>query len=301
MKPRKILFFVNPISGSAGKKNELKKKISNFIIAKNIPFEILDTKEDGNYDFLHDKIRLEKFTDVVICGGDGTINKIAAALINLKVNIGIIPGGSGNGLAFSVKIPAKTEEALAVLFSAEAYPIDAFYINESFSCMLCGIGLDAQIAHDFSRQNSRGLATYVKESFKNFIDTGTYNFTITINNNDINTDAFFISIANSNQFGNNFTIAPKAKVHDGLLDIIVVQKMNKAKLVWAILKQLKFGKIMQISDSEENIKDILYFQTTSLKITNHNKAPLHIDGDPSETAEEFNIKILPKSLNLIHP
>ena len=299
---RKFLYFINPISGTAFKKRGgLKKLITDATKLKHIPFEIFDTREDGKYFWLKDKIKDEKITDVIVCGGDGTINKIAFALLDTNVNLGIIPQGSGNGLALSIKIPTNTEDALDLIFNGNYKQIDAFYINDEFSCMLCGIGLDAKIAHDFAKQSTRGLATYIKQSIKNFVTTATYNFTIRINNERINTDAFFISIANSNQFGNNFTIAPKASLHDGLLDVVIVQKMNKAKLIWAICSQLKFGKLIEVETAQATQNEILYFQTNELHITNHKNAPLHIDGDPAETSSEFIIKILPNALKLIHP
>ena len=299
---RRLLYLINPISGIKAKKRSLlKDTITKRTNQKNIPFEIEDTRADGNYNYLLKKVKEEEITDVIICGGDGTVNKIAAALINVNVNLGIIPSGSGNGLAYTLKLPDNVEDALKIIFARKTKLIDAFYINENFSCMLCGIGMDAKIAHDFAKQKTRGLSTYVKESLKNFFNSTHYNFTLKINDQKINTDAFFISIANSNQFGNNFTIAPKASLHDGMLDIVIVKKMNKAKLLWAMGMHLKFGKVMSADAIQEFNNDILYFQADQLKITNHHNAPLHIDGDPSETAKEFKIKIIPKALRMLHP
>lgn len=105
------------------------------------------------------------------------------------------------------------------------------------------------------------------------------------------TEAFFISIANANQFGNHFTIAPKARLDDGLLDIVIVKKMNKARTLLAVSRQIMGGRP----------KDIVYFQTPALRIINNELAPLHIDGDPKDTAPEFNIRVLPKIVQLIQP
>lgn len=299
---RKFLFFINPISGEGRKKNlKLIKIIKDSTNSKNFLFEIIETNEDGNYPWLIDKLINEKFTEIIVCGGDGTINKIAKLLLHTRIKIGIIPSGSGNGLALSLKIPLKTEDALNVIFNGKNKYIDAFNINDNFSCMLCGIGMDARIAQDFANDSKRGLSTYIKQSIKNFVSSNTFNFTIKINGNNFNTDAFFISIANSNQFGNNFTIAPKAILHDGLLDVIVVQKMHKAKLIWAIGKQMKFGKISEIGELDTTQNTILYFQTDKLTIINHDGAPLHIDGDPAVSASQFKIKILPKALRFFYP
>ena len=167
--------------------------------------------------------------------------------------------------------------------------------------MLCGLGFDAQVAHDFARQQTRGLITYVKQSTKNFFAAKTYPFELSLDGRVINTDAFFISIANSNQFGNNFTIAPQASLHDGLLDIVVVNKMSKLRMVWTILKQIRNGQVRLYEDKKYHRNDIHYFQTKKLTINNPQLAPLHIDGDPAETASVFEIEIIEKAFKLILP
>ena len=296
---RKILFFINPISGYK-KKPLLEEAIIATMLENSIPHEIAMTNADAEYPELADKIKKEKFTDVVVCGGDGTVNQIASCLLGLQVNIGIIPSGSGNGLALAAKIPQHMHKALDIIINGKPTYIDVFFINEKFSCMLCGVGFDAQVAHDFAMQPKRGLATYVKQSVKNFINAEPYSFDITLDKKTFSTDAYFISIANSNQFGNNFTIAPKASLNDGLLDIIVAKKMSKARMIWAILKQIRSGETVT---PEENFhkKEVLYFQTDKLIIHNHQLAPLHIDGDPAETAKKFSIEIVPKAFKLIMP
>ena len=115
------------------------------------------------------------------------------------------------------------------------------------------------------------------------------------------TDAFFISIANSNQFGNNAIIAPQASLSDGLLDIVIVQKMNKAKLPFAILRQMRGNNKVQQLVEDMSTKNILYFQTPSLRIKNPKLAPLHIDGEPRDAVEEIQVEIIPKAFLLIKP
>jgi len=297
---RKILFFINPVSGTRSKA-QLEKKIVKKCLENNIGYEFLFTAEDGNYSFLIEKIGRDEITDIVICGGDGSISPVIASLLNLKVNIGIIPVGSGNGLALTAKIPRSVNRALEVIFTGKAGCIDAFLINGKLSCMLCGIGLDAQVAYDFSRQKKRGLSTYIRQSFKNFLSAAPYPFELKIKKTNFKVDAFFICIANSNQFGNNFTIAPEASLSDGLLDIIVVKKMSKTRILWSVLKQMKAGRIRGYEDKKFHRKDILYFQTDKIKIINSGLAPLHIDGDHVPTHKEFNIEILPAAFRLIQP
>ncbi len=295
---RKFIYFINPISGTKNK-DVLLKLIADRTHKENIPYQVLHTNANGDYAFLPGKIKAENITDVIICGGDGTINQVAASLINIDVNIGIIPMGSGNGLALAAGISRNANKALDIVFKGTASFIDGFYINEKFSCMLCGLGFDAQVALEFAKHPSRGLSTYIKLSIKNFLKAKTFPFVIESNNTIIQTNAFFISIANSNQFGNNFTIAPKASLSDGLLDIVIVNKMNKIKLVYSILKQIRLGKLQQTSTKKFRETGIQYFQTNSLVIQNPSAAPLHIDGDPTDTAAVFKIKIIEKAIRLL--
>ncbi len=297
---RRFIYFINPISGTKGKESLL-QLIKEKTTAQNISFEILHTNAAGDYDYLIKKINKENITDVIVCGGDGTVNKIGNALLDVDVNIGIVPMGSGNGLALAAKISKNATKALAIIFNGNTTLIDGFFINEKFSCMLCGLGFDAQVAHDFAKQKKRGLFTYVKQSLRNFLIAKPYEFTLSVNNNNIKTEAFFISIANSNQFGNNFTIAPKASLQDGLLDIVIINKMSKARMLWAILKQLKVGEVRPYEDKKYHRTDIGYFQTAKLSIQNPSLAPLHIDGDPVETTTNFDIEIIPKAIRLLMP
>lgn len=300
MMQRKIVYLVNPVSG-AGKKEILEKLIQTKTREQSILFEIHNSNIYGDYDYLKDKIESEEITDIVIAGGDGTVNQAVSALQETGVTFGIIPIGSGNGLAFCAGIPKNPVKALEIIFKGNYGYVDAFTINNKFSCMLSGLGFDAQVAHDFANNASRGLLTYTQQSLYQYFKAHPYLFQIVLDNFSFYSDAFFISIANSNQFGNNFTIAPKASLDDGLLDIVIVQKMNKAKLPFAILKQIRGNNNLQqlIEDMAE--KNILYFQTPSLTIRNLKHAPFHIDGEPAETEEEYKIQLIRKCFKLCQP
>ena len=201
-------------------------------------------------------------------------------------------------LAFAAKIPKQPAKALDIIFKGKASAIDGFYINDQFACMLCGLGFDAKVAHDFAQQPKRGLTTYIKLVVKNFFAAKTYPFEIQLAGQSFNTDAYFISIANSNQFGNNFTIAPKASLSDGLLDIVIVTKQNKLSLLLQTLKQVRGRNTLQTGNISPDKKGVIYFQTDKLTILNPSQAPLHIDGDPARTSDKFEIEIKKKCFRL---
>jgi YegS/Rv2252/BmrU family lipid kinase len=304
---RKLLYIINPISGTRSKKI-LQQLVERITKEANIPFLIYPSVADGNYQHLAALIKKENITDVIIAGGDGTVNQVVASLQNEKVNFGIIPRGSGNGLALAARIPRNAANALKVIFTGKASFIDAFTINNRFACMLAGMGFDARVAHDFMYVPKRGLVTYIKLCFKNFFAMKPHRFEIKAGNARLEVEAFFISIANSNQFGNYFTIAPKASLSDGLLDVVIVTGMHKISFMFKVLLQLTgLNKMIKQEALEESAsliqkrKGIIYFQTPELEIINHTRAPLHLDGEPAETHEKIVAKVKQTCFRLIQP
>ena len=298
MSQRNIIYIINPISGTRTKK-DLQQLVERSTEAQHIPYQIFPSVASGDYSFLHSIIEEQKITDIVIAGGDGTVSQVAGSLMGQNVNFGIIPCGSGNGLAFAARIPKQPAKALEIVFTGKATPIDGFYINGQFACMLCGLGFDAKVAHEFAKQPKRGLATYATLVGRNFFSADPYSFVVESNGLSFSTEAFLISIANSNQFGNNFTIAPKALLSDGLLDVVIAKKTAKPLLLFNLIKQILAGQLSKIENSLNN--PVIYFQTSELKIINTSQAPLHIDGDPAETPEKLIIQVKKKCFRLIQP
>lgn len=297
---KRILYIINPISGRKNKQT-LEELIKGKTIDAGIPFEIYPSVANGDYSFLNETIRTGKFTDIAIAGGDGTVNQAINSLKKHKLPFAIIPCGSGNGLAFSAGIPKNTESALNIAFNGKSEWTDAFTINGQFACMLCGLGFDAQVAHDFALGKKRGLITYVQKVIQNFFTSKAYPFALTLNKKTIRLDAYFISIANSNQFGNNFTIAPKASLTDGLLDIVIVTRQTKLSLLLETLKQVIGFNQLQKAEEIDKHNSVVYFQTDQITITNPELAPLHIDGEPVESLKKIDIAIQPKSFQLVFP
>ena len=295
---RHILYIVNPISGTRTKK-DLRKLIEERTAGEKIPFQIFPSVASGDYSFLQNYIEENGVTDVVVAGGDGTVSQVVSSLMGYRLNFGIIPCGSGNGLAYAAGIPKQAAKALEIVFYGKAVSTDGFYINKQFACMLCGLGFDAKVAHDFAQQPKRGLATYIKEVVKNFFSATSYTFELELHSQKFRTEAFFISVANSNQFGNNFTIAPKASLSDGMLDIVIVTDQSKLSLLLQTFRQV-MGKIkLQSLPAIDTGKAVIYFQTDHLFIRNISEAPLHVDGDPAETPDELDIQVKKKCFRLL--
>jgi diacylglycerol kinase (ATP) len=297
---RKIIYIINPISGT-GSKEGIQAAIEKETTRRAIPYYIFPSVASGDYSFLHAIIDEQKITDVVVAGGDGTFSQVAGSLLDRDLNLGIIPCGSGNGLAFTAGIPKQTAKSLQNIFTGKASYVDGFRVNNQFACMLCGVGFDAQVAKDFAQQPTRGLQSYIRQVLKNFFSAGTYSFKVKLKNLEFGTDAYFISIANSNQYGNNFTIAPKASLSDGLLDVVIVTSQNKLSFVLQTFKQVAGWNKLLTESVVTNKKGVVYFQTNSISIINDNEAPVHIDGDGVDTTKELKIKVLPACFRLIQP
>jgi YegS/Rv2252/BmrU family lipid kinase len=297
---RHILYLVNPIAGTRSKQ-DLESFLQEKTAQAGIDFSVYHSTADFKSRTLKSWISEHKATDVVVCGGDGTVNTIARALQHSNVNLGIIPVGSGNGLARCAEIPLKPAKALDIVLSGKVLEVDAFDINNYFSCMLSGIGFDAAVAERFAKGTKRGLYAYTTKAVVEFFKANPYQFKIELPDFSFYTDAFFISIANSNQFGNNFTIAPKASLSDGLLDIVIVQKMPKAGLPLAILRQLRGNNKLHSLAEAVGKKNVIYFQTPEITIRNGQHAPMHVDGDPCETADDITAKIKPGAIRLLVP
>lgn len=297
---RHIIYIVNPISGTRTKK-DLLRFIEQKTKAQGITYKTFPSVPGADYSFLHPIIREERVTDVVIAGGDGTVSQVVDNLMDFNLNFGIIPCGSGNGLAHSAGIPKKPAKALDIIFNGNASAVDGFYVNGHFACMLCGLGFDAKVAHDFARQPKRGLITYIKQVIRNFLSARAYRFELKMDANTFITDAFFISVANSNQFGNNFTIAPRASLSDGLLDVVIVTHQHKLRMLFQTLKQVSGFNPLQTGTIKTGKKGVIYFQTDQLTLINKQEAPLHIDGDPAETAKKLEIVVKKKCFRLLQP
>lgn len=297
---RHIVYIINPVSGK-GKSPFIENKVRQLTRAAGIDFEIIPSLPNGDYRFLLSRIEEGKISDLVIAGGDGTINQVIGSLRGTGVPFGIIPCGSGNGLALAAGIPKEPSRAIALVLHGQSSEVDAFLVNNRFACMLCGLGFDAKVAHDFANAPSRGLATYIRKTVRNFFTARPHRFTVETGGQRFDTRAFFISVANSDQFGNHFTIAPEASLTDGLLDVVIFNQQNKLRMLWQTWRQVQGGHYLQRGRIIEKQRGVVYFQAPVVTITNHDGALFHMDGDPVPTQSHFRFEILEKAFRLYRP
>lgn len=304
---RKLLYIINPIAGN-GSRGLLRKLIEEQTRKAGFDFQCHDSTIGGDYEELLSQTSKSGFTDIIIAGGDGTINQVVGAFRHLDLPFGIIPCGSGNGLARAAKLSTDPSKALATIFSGTPRPIDGYTVNGQFACELTGLGFDGAVAHAYASSDTRGLNTYISHAIKQFASAPSYKFNVRVLGQEIALDAYMITVANADQFGNKVTIAPHASLSDGLLDVVIVKKQNKIPLLWRAYRQLsgrnrplRGEEIVASMSSGAQQQDIHYWQVPSIEIENLGGALIHVDGETTPSARRVTIEVVANAFRLITP
>jgi len=292
MSENKVLFIINKYSGT-GYSPALEGKILAQCENKNLECTIEFTREQGHATTLARMAVDENYKMVFAVGGDGTMNEVAQGLLRSTVAMGIIPKGSGNGLARHLRIPLSIDNALKLLDMEKTIEIDTININNHLSVNVSGIGFDGHVAEMFARDGKRGLFTYGKLVISQFNKFEAFECQITLDGITTKENLFSISFANSSQFGNNAFIAPTASLCDQLIDVCMVNKMNTLQGLQFVRKL--FNKTLTQS------KQVRISQAREIKITTIKEIPFHIDGEAAEATTSFDIRINPSSLRVITP
>lgn len=288
---KKILFIINPISGGKSKKH-LPDIIRQEINADVFDCSCVFTEYVGHARELA-QAAINNDTDVVVAvGGDGTINEIASTLVDSPKIMGIIPMGSGNGLATSLGIPFHPAKAVQVINRFRQMTIDSATLNGHPFFNVSGIGFDAEISTRFARDKTRGLWGYVKNTFAEIINYQPDWYTIKLNGEVIKRRAFMISLANSSQYGNNAHIAPEASLTDGLLDFCVIKPFPL--YMFPVLAYRLFSKTAHRS------KYIEIFKAREISVERDAPGAVHLDGEPQEMGNCLDIVLKPATLNIIY-
>lgn len=277
-----IYFIYNPNAGSKSPKQRgkiitlLNSVPNSMLLVTSKPLEAIALAQTAINN---------KAEKIIAVGGDGTINEVATTLIGSNIPLGIIPIGSGNGLARHLNIPLTPVKALQKALQNNNSLIDVGFINERPFFCTAGIGFDAEVAHQFAKQNKRGLINYIKATI---ITLFRYK-PISTNIEGINQQLFSLTIANANQFGNNAFISPLSNIQDGNIEIVKILPLN----YWnAMVVGIKLF-LKKISNS----KNIQVQTITNTIIEYQTGMPMHLDGEAIFTeAAKLNISIRPASL-----
>jgi diacylglycerol kinase family enzyme len=215
---KKIVFIINPISGTI-KKDEIPLMISEEIDADLFDITILHTEYRGHGCELARNYLEKGYDYIVAVGGDGTVNEVAREIIHSTASLGIVPIGSGNGLARHMNIPMNPRKAIAQINHSESILIDYGIVNKQPFFCTCGTGFDAYVSTEFAKGKSRGIMSYIEKMITGYFNYKSQNYHLVGKGIDLKTKAFVMTFANASQWGNNAYIAPQASVQDGMLDI----------------------------------------------------------------------------------
>jgi diacylglycerol kinase (ATP) len=285
---KKIAFIINKTSGR-------KKHLAiEALIEKNLDnqkFEVIYYYSQARFHCTTLAAEAAKVAEIVVAiGGDGTVNEVASALINTEIALGIIPAGSGNGIARNFGIPVNFEKAIKLFNNYKIIKSDTGSINGTPFLATAGCGFDAHVANLFALSKVRGLKTYVKIVLNEFRNFKPIALELNVDGKLSNHSVFLATVANGKQFGNNAFIAPHAEFNDGLFNITLI-KPFPLRSAAGLIRRL-FSRNIYHSPLVEHFigKEITIRQTNKIA---------HFDGEPLESGQELSFKINPLSLKIL--
>lgn len=295
MNKKRILFIINPISGS-GKKDQVASLISTHLDPTRFDPQVVYTEYGGHAAELAAEAALRGYDIVAAVGGDGTVNEVARSLVHTPTALAILPCGSGNGLARHLQIPMDLARAIDIINTGCIHTLDYGRINGLPFFCTCGLGFDAFLSQKFAQAGKRGLSTYIEKALTDGLNYRPETYTITSIDADgqrteVSQKAFLITCANATQFGNNAMIAPQASMKDGLLDIIIIEPFTPLEAP-VIALQLFSGTLPRNS----RVKN---FRASRLTITRNESGPVHCDGDPFTTGPDIDVEVIEQSFRVV--
>ena len=289
---KKIIFIVNPISGHHNK-NHFPNLVESSIDKNKYDYTIVFTEYANHATELTMKAIEDGYEYIAAVGGDGTINEVAKCMIGKEQTLVIIPFGSGNGLARHLGLPFKVEKLIKdVINNGRRYKIDTATMNGVPFISLAGIGFDAMIADYFAKDENRGFLTYAKLITEKYPNYRQKEYTLIMDDKTtIECKPFFVTFANSSQFGYNAEISPKASVQDGLLDVCIFKKPNILEVpivaTYFLAKQI----------DKSNFIDI--YKAKKIQVFRKVDEVANVDGEPIEMSKDIIVEIKPLSLNVL--
>lgn len=284
------LMIINPISGTRNKA-ELQALASERLGAVGMNLEIVHTRHKGHGAELAAQAAASGVDLVIAAGGDGTVNEIASALLHTDTALGLVPCGSGNGLARTLGIPMDFDRAVDLIARRTSVSIDCGVAEEKpFFCTF-GVGFDAVVTHKFSHTKRRGKMEYVRSALLEYLNFTPDHYALEIDGEIITEEASLIAVCNTSQYGNNAYIAPQASITDGLLDITVVRNGT-------VLDQAMAG-IGLMSGQIDRNRIVDTFKAKEVNILRLHEGPAQLDGEPLTLGRKIHIKCEPACLRVV--
>lgn len=287
---KRIVFIMNPISGTSNKSN-LPQLVDEILDHEKFDYEFRTTQYAGHATCIAEEAKNKGIDIVVAIGGDGTINEVARAIVHSNTALGIIPCGSGNGLARHLLIPLQLKKSLDIINKCVIEELDYGLINDYPFFCTCGMGFDAFVSKKFADAGKRGPITYAESILKEGLSYKPETYEITDETGTQHYKAFLISCANASQYGNNAYIAPQASMSDGLIDVIIMEPFDIVEA-----PQISIDMFNKTLNKNSRIKT---FRCKELYIHRNNEGLIHYDGDPVITGQDIHIKLEEKGIKII--
>lgn len=287
---KKIAFIMNPISGTTSK-DRIPHLIETTLDQDLYEYNILMTERAGHASELAVSARDEGIDIVVAVGGDGTVNEVARSIVHSDTALGIIPCGSGNGLARHLMLPMNLKKAIQIINRCEIHNLDYGVINGYPFFCTCGMGFDAFVSMKFAEAGKRGPITYVENVLREGLKYKPETYEIEDENGKMRYKAFLISCANASQYGNNAYIAPQASMSDGLMDVIIMEPFDVLEA-----PQISIDMFNKTLDKSSKIKT---FKCKKLRIHRKEAGVIHFDGDPVMADKDIEIELKEKGIRII--
>ena len=286
---RKALFIINPISGGK-KKDGVPELIEKYLDQELFTFVVIYTDGVAHARQIA-REAISEFDLIVAVGGDGTVNEVASAVVGTETVLGIIPFGSGNGLARFLGIPMNAKKAIKTLNEWRIENIDSARLNGRPFFNMAGMGFDAHISDVFAHGKERGFFTYIKSSFSEIKNYKSQVYQLMVDGKAYQREAFMLSFANSSQYGNNAHISPHASVQDGLLDVCVISQFP----LWRFMEM----GIRMITKTSDKTKYVEIIRGQHICVKRATSGPVHLDGEPRIMDADAEIVVVPHSLKVI--
>ncbi len=290
----KILFIVNPTSGwhNGATFESVVKRLHEF---RGVEYDVVMTEFNGHAKLLAARaVESGSYGVVVAVGGDGTVNEVGSVLAGSDVAMGVIPMGRGNGFARHLGYSMRVRQALRQLLNGEVGYVDMLDINGVASFNVSGIGFDALVAYAAAHTKVRGVFSYIWGAITQFWRYRSYTYKITIDGNTMTLKAFLLSFANTNQYGSNVVIAPRASVVDGVMELCVIDTMHS--VLWAGLDYTRY----MLLERNAKTHSFRMFHCKEVEIEGRINI-VHIDGEPMTMSSPLRVRVLPGHLKVLIP
>lgn len=291
MRSDKLRFIINPIAGFRRDKSD----IINLIHAcfHDAGFEIAMTAAPGDATQLAREAAAQNYRAVIAIGGDGTVNEVASGLVGTNTALGIIPRGSGNGLARGLAIPIAAKAALQVIQHGAMKTIDVGSAGHRYFFAVTGVGFDARVGMKFNHAAWRGPLPYFMIAAREFASYHPETLKVKLDEQQLELAPFVLTIANTQQYGNGAVIAPHAKPDDGILEMCIVDDLT----VWRAMAHAP----KLFNGTIDRAPIIKYRHVTTLEIEKPGAILFHVDGEAQTCHDRLKISILPHALRVLTP